>query len=326
MSQSHPLATVRQRIAQAAQSAGRDPQSVSLLAVSKTFPAQDVAQLAALGQTAFGENYVQEALDKIAALRADWPALQWHFIGPLQSNKTRDVATQFDWVHSIDRLKLAQRLSDQRPLHLPPLQVCIQVNVDFEATKSGVSPEDVGALAAAVAALPKLRLRGLMCIPAPREGLDAQRAPFARLRALRDAIAAEHGLALDTLSMGMSADLEAAILEGATMVRVGSAIFGARAAVSADKRATICRRLLVSGQVQGVAFRAYTREQAQHLGLRGFARNLPDGRVEVLVCGAEPAIDALRAWLWTGSPASRVEAVRSEPADSGDCPDDFSIA
>uniref|UniRef100_D5X4E6 Pyridoxal phosphate homeostasis protein n=1 Tax=Thiomonas intermedia (strain K12) TaxID=75379 RepID=D5X4E6_THIK1 len=229
----HPLSAVRQRIAQAAAAAGRDPRSVTLLAVSKTFPAQDVAQLAALGQTAFGENYVQEAVDKIAALRPDWPALQWHFIGPLQSNKTRDVAEHFDWVHSIDRLKLAQRLSDQRPAELEPLQVCIQVNVDGETTKSGVRPEDASALAAAVAALPRLRLRGLMCIPEPRADAAAQRAPFARLRELRDAIAAEHGLTLDTLSMGMSADLEAAILEGATIVRVGSAIFGARPALGA---------------------------------------------------------------------------------------------
>jgi pyridoxal phosphate enzyme (YggS family) len=228
-----PLSTVRQRIAQAAAAAGRDPRSVALLAVSKTFPEEDIARAAALGQTAFGENYVQEAVDKIAALRPDWPALQWHFIGPLQSNKTRDVAEHFDWVHSIDRLKLAQRLSDQRPAERAPLQVCIQVNVDGETTKSGVRPEDASALAAAVAGLPRLRLRGLMCIPEPRADAAAQRAPFVRLRELRDAIAAEHGLTLDTLSMGMSADLEAAILEGATIVRVGSAIFGARPALSA---------------------------------------------------------------------------------------------
>ena len=224
-----PLAAVHQRIAQAAQQAGRDPRSISLLAVSKTFPASEVARVAALGQTAFGENYVQEAVDKITALRPDWPGLQWHFIGPLQSNKTREVAVHFDWMHSIDRLKIAQRLSAQRPAELPPLQVCIEVNVDGEASKSGVPPEQAGALAAAVAALPGLRLRGLMGIPAPRQGLAAQRQPFAQLRALRDTIAAEHGLVLDTLSMGMSADLEAAILEGATMVRVGSAIFGPRA-------------------------------------------------------------------------------------------------
>ena len=228
MSLERSLTMVRQRIEQAAAAAGRDPRSVTLLAVSKTFPAEDIARAAALGQTAFGENYVQEAVDKIAALRPDWPALQWHFIGPLQSNKTRDVAAHFDWVHSIDRLKLAQRLNDQRPADRPPLQVCIQVNVDSETTKSGVRPEDASALAAAVAALPRLRLRGLMGIPGARAGTAAQREPFARLRKLRDAIAAEHGLTLDTLSMGMSADLEAAILEGATLVRVGSAIFGAR--------------------------------------------------------------------------------------------------
>lgn len=228
MSLEHSLSMVRQRIEQAAAAAGRDPRSVTLLAVSKTFPAHDVAHAASLGQTDFGENYVQEAVDKIAALRPDWPALQWHFIGPLQSNKTRDIAAHFDWVHSIDRLKLAQRLNDQRPADRPPLQVCIQVNVDGEATKSGVRAEDAGALAAAVAAQPRLRLRGLMCIPEARTGTAAQREPFARLRLLRDAIAAERGLALDTLSMGMSADLEAAILEGATLVRVGSAIFGAR--------------------------------------------------------------------------------------------------
>ena len=228
MSLEHSLLTVRQRIAQAAAAAGRDAQSVTLLAVSKTFPADSIAQAAALGQADFGESYVQEAVVKIAALRPHWPGLQWHFIGPLQSNKTRDVATHFDWVHSIDRLKLAQRLNDQRPPEKPPLQVCIQVNVDEEATKSGVSAQEAAELAIAVAALPRLRLRGLMCIPEARAELAAQRAPFARLRALRDTIVAEHGLALDTLSMGMSADLEAAILEGATVVRVGSAIFGAR--------------------------------------------------------------------------------------------------
>ena len=233
MSLEQSLAAVRQRIEQAAKMAGREPRSITLLAVSKTFPASDVAQAAAFGQNDFGENYVQEALDKIAALRPAWPALQWHFIGPLQSNKTRDVALHFDWVHSIERLKIAQRLSDQRPPELPPLQVCIQVNVDGEASKSGVSPDEAGALAAAVAALPRLRLRGLMCIPAPRANAAAQREPFARLRTLRDAIAAEHRLTLDTLSMGMSADLEAAVQEGATIVRVGTALFGRRAAAGA---------------------------------------------------------------------------------------------
>jgi pyridoxal phosphate enzyme (YggS family) len=223
------LAAVRARIDNAARSAGRDPRSVALLAVSKTFGAAEVAQVAALGQRAFGENYVQEAVDKIVALRPNWPALEWHFIGPLQSNKTREVAAHFDWVHGIDRLKIAQRLSAQRPPGRGPLQVCIQVNVDGEASKSGVGPEEAGGLAQAVAALPNLRLRGLMCIPEPRPDLAAQREPFARLRALRDAIAGEHGLTLDTLSMGMSGDLEAAIAEGSTLVRVGTAIFGRRA-------------------------------------------------------------------------------------------------
>ncbi len=225
-----PLFAVRERIAAAARAAGRDPAEITLLAVSKTVAAPRVAALAALGQTDFGENYVQEGVAKITALRPAHPGLRWHFIGPLQSNKTREVAAYFDWVHSIDRLKIAQRLSEQRPPDLPPLQVCVQVNVDGEASKSGVSPEQAGDLAAAVARLPRLALRGLMAIPAPREGLAAQREPFARLRGLRDAIAAQHGLALPVLSMGMSADLEAAILEGATLVRVGTALFGARAA------------------------------------------------------------------------------------------------
>lgn len=222
------FAEVHARIDAAARAAGRDPGSVTLLAVSKTFDAATVAQAAALGQNAFGENYVQEALGKIAALRPAWPDLQWHFIGPLQSNKTREIAAQFDWVHGIDRLRIAERLSVQRPPERPPLQVCIQVNVDAEASKSGVAPQDAPALAAAVARLPNLVLRGLMCIPEPRDGIAAQREPFSRLRALRDAIVREQGLALDTLSMGMSADLEAAIHEGATIVRIGSALFGAR--------------------------------------------------------------------------------------------------
>lgn len=230
------LAAVRARVDAAARAAGRDPRSITLLAVSKTFPAADVAALACLGQREFGENYAREGVDKIAALRPDWPGLEWHFIGPLQSNKTREVAAEFDWVHAIDRLKIAQRLSAQRPPQRAPLQVCIQVNVDAEASKSGVAPDDAAALAAAVAELPALRLRGLMCIPAPREGLAAQRGPFARLRELRDAIVRERGLALDTLSMGMSADLEAAILEGATIVRVGTALFGRRAAAAEDGR------------------------------------------------------------------------------------------
>lgn len=221
------LDSVHRRIADAARAAGRDPATVSLLAVSKTFPAGDVRTAHAAGQRAFGENYVQESIDKIDALadlRAD---LEWHFIGPLQSNKTRPVAERFDWVHSVDRLKIAQRLAEQRPAHLPPLNVCVQVNISGEASKSGVAPADVAELARAIAALPALRLRGLMAIPEPAGDIDAQRVPHRALRALFDALRAE-GLALDTLSMGMSADLEAAVLEGATIVRVGTAIFGAR--------------------------------------------------------------------------------------------------
>jgi PLP dependent protein len=221
------LDTVHRRIMQAAQAAGRDSASVKLLAVSKTFPAQDVRTAVAAGQRAFGENYVQEAIGKIEALadlRAD---LEWHFIGPLQSNKTRPVAEYFDWVHSVDRLKIAQRLSEQRPDTLPALNVCLQVNVSGEASKSGVSPADAPALAHEIAALPRLTLRGLMSIPEPVADPDAQRVQHRVLRALFDDLRAQ-GLALDTLSMGMSADLEAAVLEGATLVRIGTAIFGAR--------------------------------------------------------------------------------------------------
>ncbi len=201
--------------------------SVTLLAVSKTQRPAAVREALDAGQTRFGENYVQEALDKIAALADRRAALEWHLIGPLQSNKTRAVAEAFDWVHGIDRLKLAERLSAQRPASLPPLQVCVQVNISGEASKSGVSPAELPALAHAVAALPRLRLRGLMAIPEPAGDLDAQRRPHRALRERFEALRAE-GLALDTLSMGMSADLEAAILEGATIVRVGTAIFGAR--------------------------------------------------------------------------------------------------
>ncbi|PXW29180.1 YggS family pyridoxal phosphate-dependent enzyme [Paraburkholderia caballeronis] len=221
------LEAVQQRIAAAARSAGRDPRTVELLAVSKTFPADDVRAAHAAGQRAFGENYVQESIAKIetlADLRAD---LEWHFIGPLQSNKTRPVAEHFDWVHSVDRLKIAQRLSGQRPAHLPPLNVCLQVNVSGEASKSGVAPGEVAEVAHAIAALPRVVLRGLMSIPEPESDLAAQRAPHRRLRELFDTLRAD-GLALDTLSMGMSADLEAAVLEGATIVRIGTAIFGAR--------------------------------------------------------------------------------------------------
>jgi pyridoxal phosphate enzyme (YggS family) len=215
------------RIVTACTAAGRDPASVHLLAVSKTFPAEAVRAAHAAGQRAFGENYVQEGVAKIEALadlRAD---IEWHCIGPLQSNKTRPVAEHFDWVHSIDRLKIAQRLDEQRPAHLPPLQVCLQVNVDGGANKSGVAPQDALELARAVAALPRLRLRGLMAIPEPAPDFTAQRALFMRASAVFDQIR-EAGIALDTLSLGMSADLEAAIAAGSTMVRVGTAIFGAR--------------------------------------------------------------------------------------------------
>ncbi|WEY38209.1 YggS family pyridoxal phosphate-dependent enzyme [Paraburkholderia sp. SUR17] len=223
----HNLADVHARIERAAHAAGRDPQSVALLAVSKTFPAADVRAAHAGGQRAFGENYVQEAIAKIEALADLRASIEWHFIGPLQSNKTRPVAEHFDWVHSVDRLKIAQRLAEQRPDALPPLNVLLQVNVSGEASKSGVAPAEAAAVAHEIAALPKLRLRGLMSIPEPAETLEAQRAPHRMLRELFDSLRAD-GLALDTLSMGMSADLEAAVLEGATIVRIGTAIFGAR--------------------------------------------------------------------------------------------------
>ncbi|WP_233880020.1 YggS family pyridoxal phosphate-dependent enzyme [Paraburkholderia flagellata] len=224
---SHNLEAVRERIAAAARNAGRDPQSVALLAVSKTFPAQDVRAAHAAGQRAFGENYVQESVDKIEALADLRASIEWHFIGPLQSNKTRPVAERFDWVHSVDRLKIAERLSAQRPAGMAPLNVCLQVNVSGEDSKSGVTPQEAQQVARQIAALPNLRLRGLMSIPEPETSLEAQRAPHRQLRELFETLRAE-GLALDTLSMGMSADLEAAVLEGATIVRVGTAIFGAR--------------------------------------------------------------------------------------------------
>lgn len=226
------LETVRQRLARAAARARRGPDTVALLAVSKTCPAEAVRAAHAAGQRAFGENYVQEALDKIHALADLRATLDWHLIGPLQSNKTRVVAEAFDWVHSVDRLKIAQRLSEQRPAWLPPLNVCLQVNVSGEASKSGVAPQEVPALAQAVAALPRLRLRGLMSIPEPAEFEAAQRVPHRLLHACLTQLQAQ-GLRLDTLSMGMSADVEAAVLEGATWVRVGTAIFGARGPASA---------------------------------------------------------------------------------------------
>ncbi|WP_019452030.1 YggS family pyridoxal phosphate-dependent enzyme [Cupriavidus sp. BIS7] len=221
------LQAVKNDIAAAAQQAGREASAVSLLAVSKTVSAERVREAFQAGQHAFGENYVQEGLDKIAALDDLRSRIQWHFIGPLQSNKTRPVAEQFDWVHAIDRLKIAERLSAQRPAGMAPLQVCIQVNISDETTKSGVPPKDVLALAQAVAALPNLRLRGLMAIPAPADDPAAQRQPFAALRELLDQLR-QAGLQVDTLSMGMSADMDAAIAEGATLVRIGTAIFGAR--------------------------------------------------------------------------------------------------
>jgi pyridoxal phosphate enzyme (YggS family) len=221
------LAAVHDRITKAARAAGRDPRSVALLAVSKAFPAETVASAHAAGQRAFGENYLQEALGKIERLRALAPPLEWHFIGPIQSNKTRAIAEHFDWVQSVDRLKVAQRLSEQRPPGRQPLDVLLQVNISGEQSKSGVAPADVEGLARAVAALPRLRLRGLMAIPEPETDPARQRAPLAALRALFDRLRAA-GLDLDTLSMGMSADLEAAVLEGATLVRIGTAIFGER--------------------------------------------------------------------------------------------------
>lgn len=224
------LQEVKRRIDAACAASGRNVNTVTLLAVSKTFDGEAVREARAAGQRAFGENYVQEALAKIDGLADLRASLEWHLIGPLQSNKTRPVAEAFDWVHTIDRLKLAERLAAQRPPGLPPLQLCLQVNVSGEASKSGVTPGELPALAHAVAALPggRVRLRGLMAIPEPAADLRAQRAPHRALATLLHALNAQ-GLALDTLSMGMSADLEAAVMEGSTLVRVGSAIFGARA-------------------------------------------------------------------------------------------------
>lgn len=222
------LQAVGQRIAAAATASGRAPDEIVLLAVSKTWPASAVSEAVAAGQSAFGENYVQEGVDKIAALRAQGAnGLTWHFIGPLQSNKSKLVAENFDWVHSIDRLKIAARLSAQRPPGLPPLNVCVQVNISGEASKSGCAPAETMALAESVAALPGLRLRGLMAIPEPQSDPEAQRQPLLRLKALYEQLRAA-GLPVDTLSMGMSHDLETAVSAGATMVRIGTAIFGQR--------------------------------------------------------------------------------------------------
>jgi pyridoxal phosphate enzyme (YggS family) len=219
------LRAVQARIAHAAADAGRDAATVRLLAASKTFDVAAVRAMAACGQHEFGENYLQEALDKQRALR-DLP-LVWHFIGPIQSNKTRAIAENFSWVHSVDRLKIAERLSAQRPPGLPLLQVCIEVNVSGEASKGGVAVADLPALAEAVSKLPGLQLRGLMAIPAPATEVAAQRAAFRQVREAYEALIAR-GHALDTLSMGMSADLDAAIREGATIVRIGTALFGER--------------------------------------------------------------------------------------------------
>ena len=229
------LQAVRARVVAACTAAGRDPGSVRLLAVSKTFGPDAVLQAVAAGQQLFGENYIQEGVDKVRTLREPAPVgtavgLEWHCIGPVQSNKTRLVAEHFDWVQSVDRLKIAQRLSEQRPPHLPPLQICLQVNVDGGANKSGVTPQQAHALAAEVALLPRLRLRGLMSIPEPAPDFIAACAIHKRAAALFDEINRSGLLpeAMDTLSMGMTADLEAAIHAGSTMVRVGTAIFGGR--------------------------------------------------------------------------------------------------
>jgi hypothetical protein len=220
------LQAVHARIERTAIASGRDPSAISLLAVSKTFPVAAIAEARAAGQIAFGESYAQEAVKKITALRT--LGCEWHFIGPIQSNKARAIAEHFDWVHSVDREKVAVRLNDSRPQHLLPLNVCIQVNVSGESSKSGVAPGAERDLARKIAALPRLRLRGLMTIPEPTEDLDLQRRRYALLRNLEEQLNAE-GCGLDTLSMGMSDDLESAIAEGATIVRVGTAIFGARA-------------------------------------------------------------------------------------------------
>jgi pyridoxal phosphate enzyme (YggS family) len=223
------LQAVEATIATAAQAANRPRSAIQLLAVSKTFPAEAVLEAMRAGQQAFGENYLQEALDKIEAVARAQPAApaEWHFIGPIQSNKTRPIAANFHWVHTVERLKIAQRLSEQRPPELGPLNICLQVNISGEASKSGAAEHEVPELARQVARLPNLRLRGLMAIPEPQSDPGLQRAAFARLRRLLEALRAD-GLALDTLSMGMSGDMQAAILEGATIVRIGSAIFGAR--------------------------------------------------------------------------------------------------
>jgi pyridoxal phosphate enzyme (YggS family) len=223
------LQAVHEQISAAARMVARDPNDIALLAVSKTFGPEAVIAAAQAGQHEFGENYLQEALDKMAMVHRERPdlLLKWHFIGPIQSNKTRPIAEHFDWVHSVEREKIAQRLAEQRPAHLPPLNICLQVNIGEEASKSGVSPNQLLPLAEAVAAMPRLKLRGLMAIPPQFDSPVLQRAAFRQLRQLRDTLCG-HGIALDTLSMGMSADMDAAIAEGATIVRIGTAIFGKR--------------------------------------------------------------------------------------------------
>ncbi|MFM8759978.1 MAG: YggS family pyridoxal phosphate-dependent enzyme [Polynucleobacter victoriensis] len=227
------LENIKERITQAAKACGRSPEDIQLLAVSKTFPAEDVRTCFDSGQRAFGENYVQEGVAKIASLQDLRAEIKWHFIGPLQSNKSRDVAENFDWVHSIDRLKIAQRLNDQRPSNLPRLNVCIQVNISGESSKSGVQANDLIELCKQISELPNLLLRGLMSIPEPTDDVAQQRQAHHELRQLLEILKSSEELdqskmQLDTLSMGMSSDIEAAIAEGSTMVRVGTAIFGKR--------------------------------------------------------------------------------------------------
>ena len=226
------LEKVRSRISQAAMAAGRDPASIILVAVSKTQPVSMLEDALTAGQSIFGESYIQDALSKIEAIGE---RAEWHFIGPIQSNKTRQIATHFDWVHSVDRLKIAQRLNEQRPEHLPPLNICIQVNTSGETAKAGIPPVEIRALAEAISSLPHLRLRGLMTIPAREQDPVRQRQPFHQLRILFEQLNKD-GFQLDTLSMGMSGDMEAAIAEGATLVRVGTAIFGPRLTKSTSNR------------------------------------------------------------------------------------------
>ncbi|MFZ6688068.1 YggS family pyridoxal phosphate-dependent enzyme [Undibacterium sp. SXout11W] len=223
------LQAVLADIQRVALDSGRSPEQVRLLAVSKTFGVDAILDAASCGQTAFGENYLQEALEKIGFVRQHSPdlKLEWHFIGPIQSNKTKPIAENFSWVHSVDREKIAQRLSEQRPADLPPLNICLQVNISGEASKSGVLPQDALPLALKIAQLPRLKLRGLMTVPEATEDFQQQRLAFRHLKLLNDEIG-NHGIVLDTLSMGMSSDLHAAIAEGSTMVRIGTAIFGRR--------------------------------------------------------------------------------------------------